>query len=226
MNHPTTVSDVMTRDIVVAHPDTSFKDLVTLTFNGQIGAVPIIDRAGNVLGVVSEANLLSKEEHADDPPSASRSRFAGRRMRSTWDKSGGLIAAELMTAPVHTITSDTELPQAAREIADAWCLCVVDDGRLVGMVTRRDLLRPFLRSDIEIRREIDNDVFDQAVHANPTMVRATVEAGVVTLTGRVQYQGDVATAARLARLIPGVVAVRCRLDWTWNGERIDQTAAV
>lgn len=217
----TTVSDVMTRDVVTVGSTTPFKDLVELMVHQGVSALPVVDRAGNLLGVVSEADLLCKEEHADDDPDAAPPRFAGHRVRDQWRKAGGLTAVDVMTSPVLSIPSDATLPEVARYLAHAGVrrLCVVEDGRLVGVVARRDLLRPFQRSDEEIKAEVDTDVLDHAVHARPTMVRATVVKGVVLLTGRLEYQGDVSTAVRLIRAIPGVVAVRNRLDWQWNGDR-------
>lgn len=216
-----TVRDMMTRDIVIARPTTPFKNLVDLMVGHGISAVPVVDGVGNLLGVVSEADLLCKQEHVDDPADARPPRLAGRRVRAEWRKAAGLTAADVMTSPARTITADTPLPEAARRLDHEgvrW-LCVVDEGRLVGVLARRDLLRPFLRGDRDIQRQVYAEVLNQGVHANPAMVRATVHNGIVTLTGRVEYQGDVATAVRQVRLLPGVVDVCCRLDWTWNGDR-------
>lgn len=214
-----TVRDVMTRDVITAESSTPFKDLVELIVDNGVSALPVVDHVGNLLGVVSEADLLRKEEHADDQPTTAPPRFAGHKVRDHWRKATGLTATEVMTSPVLSVTADTALPEVARHLASAGVrrLCVTDDGRLVGIVARRDLLRPFLRGDDEIQAQIDTEVLDQALHANLTMVRATVEHGVVMLTGRLEYQGDVSTAIRLIRAIPGVVAIRNRLDWLWNG---------
>jgi CBS domain-containing protein len=87
-----------------------------------------------------------------------------------WRKAAGLTAADVMTSPAVTVSTGTALPQVARRLAPAGVrrLVVVDDGRLVGVVARRDLLRIFLRGDPDIKAEIDRDVLDGALHANMT----------------------------------------------------------
>ena len=217
--HTTTVSDVMTHDVVTAAPATPFKDLVDLMVGEGISALPVVGAGGHLLGVVSEADVLCKDEHLDDQPQVVPPRFARHSVHAHWAKATGLTAAELMTSPALCIASDASIPTAARQLVQAGVrrLCVVDGGRLVGVVARRDLLRPFLRGDREIKDQIDTEVLHTALRVNPAMVRVTVEHGVVLLTGRLEYQGSVATAIELIRAVPGVVAVRNRLDWQWNG---------
>jgi CBS domain-containing protein len=215
----TTVGDIMTRNVITVGPTTPFKEIVDRLVGAGISALPVIDKHGAVLGVVSEADLLHREEHQDDAATAHPPLFAGHRIHEQWRKAAGLTAADVMTSPALTVSIGTGLPQVARRLAQAGVrrLVVVDDGKLVGVVARRDLLRIFLRGDPDIKAEIDRDVLEGALHANMTMVRATVEDGVVLLTGRLEYEADVATAARLCHDIPGVVSVRNRLDYLWNG---------
>jgi CBS domain-containing protein len=215
----TTVGDVMTRDVITVGPTTPFKDVVDRLVGAGISAIPVIDKHGAIVGVVSEADLLYREEHEDDAPTAHPPVFAGHRTREQWRKAAGLTAADLMTSPVLTVSAGTGLPQVARRLAQAGVrrLVVVDDGKVVGVVARRDLLRIFLRGDPDIQAEIDRDVLAGALHANMTMVRATVDDGVVMLTGQLEYEADVATATRLCHDIPGVVSVWNRLDYLWNG---------
>jgi CBS domain-containing protein len=215
----TTVGDIMTRNVITVGPTMPFKEIVDRLISAGISALPVIDKHGAVLGVVSEADLLRREEHQDDAPTAHPPVFAGHRTHEQWRKAAGLTAADVMTSPALTVSTGTGLPQVARRLAQAGVrrLVVVDDGKLVGVVARRDLLRIFLRGDPDIKAEIDRDVLAGALHANMTMVRATVEDGVVLLTGRLEYEADVATAARLCHDIPGVVSVRNRLDYLWNG---------
>lgn len=214
------VGDVMTRDVLTVEPTTPFKDLVDQMVNECVSALPVVDREGTLLGVVSEADLLCKEQHADEDDVAGPPRhFVGRLARAHWRKAAGMTAADVMTSPALSVAEETSLPEAARLLAAAGVrrLCVVKEDRLVGIVSRRDLLRPYLRGDNDIQEQVDAEVLDHALHANPTMVRASVENGIVLLTGRLPYRGDVAAAVRLVRKVPGVVAVRNRLDWFWNG---------
>ncbi|HEX7661599.1 MAG TPA: CBS domain-containing protein [Pseudonocardiaceae bacterium] len=210
-----TVGDVMTRDMITVNPDTAFKDIVDFLVGEGISAVPVVDERGDVIGVVSEADLLRKEEHVDDEESDGPSVFALPRTREHWRKAGGLTARQLMTSPVVTVSPDEYLPNAARMMA--WSkvrrLFVIDNGRLVGVVSRRDLLRSFLRGDDEIRAEIERDVFRRVLWADPKSVSAAVDNGVVTLNGRLEYEADVDIAVHLVKRIPGVVSVNNNLEF-------------
>jgi CBS domain-containing protein len=215
------VADVMTREPVTVVAGTTFKDIVDLLVGHEISAVPVVDPRGRLLGVVSEADLLHKEEHVDDAADARPPMLSWPHTRADWRKAVGLTAGELMTTPALTIDAEAYLPAAARELAraDVRRLFVVRAERLVGVLARRDLLRGFLRSDKEIEADIEQEVFRRTLSADPEMVRATVEHGVVTLTGRVEYQSDVDIAEHLVRVMPGVIAVRNRLTYQWNGQR-------
>ena len=217
--HTTTVADVMTREVVTVEPATPVKDVAQVLLWNGISAVAVVDTCRNVLGVVTEADLLRRKEHEDDKLPPKPSRFTRRRLRDQWRKAAGLTAADVMTAPAITVESSETLPCVARKLRDAAVrrAFVVDQGRLVGVVARRDLLRAYLRSDEEIRAEIDRDVFGRLLHANPAVVRSTVEHGVVLLTGRVEYRSDIDVAVRRIATVPGVVAVKNRLDYWWNG---------
>lgn len=125
-----------------------------------------------------EADLLCREEHADETSLPRLSRFAGHAARVHWRKATGLTAGDVMTVPALTVGADWTLPKVAREFARTGVrrLFVVDGDRLAGVVARRDVLRPFLRGDREIEHEIDTEVFGAAVHAKPS-VRVAVEDG-------------------------------------------------
>lgn len=221
------VADVMTRELVTVFPETPFKDVVDLIVGHEISAVPVVDAHNRLLGVVSEADLLCKEEHVDDEDDAHPAFFAGPRTRAGYRKAAGLTARDVMTSPALTIGSQAFLPSAARELAHAHVrrLFVLENGKLAGVIARRDLLRGFLRSDKDIQEAVERDVFHDALWANPGMVRATVRHGVVTLTGRLEYEADVDIAEHLVKALPGVVGVRNRLLFVWNGET-DRAASV
>jgi len=217
----TTVADIMTRNVVTVGPKTPFKDIVEILADAGISAVPVLDPNGTVLGVVSEADLLCRQEHRDDLDEHHSPLFSGHHARDQRRKSAALTAADLMTAPALTITATALLHVAARVLAraDVRRLFVVDGRQLIGVLSRRDLLKTFLTTDQELRATIDREVFDHVLHANPDNVLATVEHGVVLLTGRLEYEGDVTIALRLTKAIPGTVDVKNRLDYTWNGDR-------
>ena len=106
------VRDVMTQEVVTVNEHASFKQVAMLIAERRVSAVPVLDREGRVLGVVSEADLVLKEEYPEGPPEARM--FQGRRRRIAQAKAAGDTAAELMTAPAVTIGPDASVAEAAR----------------------------------------------------------------------------------------------------------------
>ncbi|MET8535965.1 CBS domain-containing protein [Streptomyces sp. NPDC005065] len=206
-----TVNDVMTKTVVTITPDAEFKEIAAAMEQWKVTAVPVVEDEGRVVGVVSEADLLTKEEFHEQSPGM----IEDMRRLDDIAKAGSVRAKDLMTTPAVTVKPDAPLPQAARLMADRHVkrLPVVDaDGSLKGIVSRADLLKVFLRSDdelaAEIRREVVNHLFPVA-HQD---VRVSVTWGVATLTGRVSDATLIPVAARLAQSVEGVVSVDCRLE--------------
>ncbi|WP_458247690.1 CBS domain-containing protein [Streptomyces sp. MAI_2237] len=207
---PHLVRDVMTADVAVVGIGAAFKDMVRTVQERRVSAMPVVDATGAVVGIVSEADLLPKEEFRDSDPD----RYTQLRRLSDLLKAGSVTAGELMTSPALTVAPDATLAQAAREMARARVkrLPVVDaSGHLVGIVSRADLLKVFLRADEEIAEEVRRDVVTYLFPAPGSTVRVAVHDGVVTLGGRVHDTSLVPVAARLARAVEGVVDVRFAL---------------
>jgi len=167
------VQDVMTTDVVCVREDTSYKELVELLSTRRVSAVPVVDDSGNVLGVVSEADLLLKREQPIRPLIQMLS--APRRRERA--KAQAMVAAELMSRPAVTIDPEATLAAAARRLHASGVkrLPVVDVvGRLVGIVSRPDLLKGFLRSDEELHQEIVEDViFHPSLSGQAALARVT-----------------------------------------------------
>ena len=208
-----TVSVLMTADPIAVAPDTEFKEIAQLFMRERISAVPVVDRHGVLVGVVSEADLMHKEVLDSGPVLSSSS----RRRRH---KAAALLATDLMTSPARTIDVDTPVPAAARALANGNMrrLFVLSHGKLVGVLARHDVLDVFLRPDSEVRSDIEHDVFGRVLAAGPQTYSVTVENGVVTLLGQLERKSAVAAAGRLTDLVPGVLGVRNRLDYVWNDE--------
>ncbi|MER6030059.1 CBS domain-containing protein [Streptomyces sp. NPDC001851] len=207
---PHQVSDVMTRAVVAVGRKALFKDIVERMAEWKVGALPVLEGDGRVIGVVSEADLLPKEEFRDSDPD----RFTQLRRLSDLAKAGAVSAEELMSAPAVTVHGDATLAEAARIMAlrQVKRLPVVNsEGVLEGVVSRGDLLKVFLRPDNDLADEIRRDVVDVLFPAPVEPVHVIVSDGVVTLTGRVGDASGIELAARLARGVEGVVGVDCRL---------------
>ncbi|MGW6958169.1 CBS domain-containing protein [Streptomyces chartreusis] len=208
---PHIVRDVMTRGVAVVDRDAVFKDIVRTLQERKVSALPVVDGSGRVLGVVSEADLLHKEEFRDSDPD----RYTQLRRLSDLVKAGSATAGELMTRPALTVTADATLAQAARIMARARVkrLPVVDaDGCLEGVVSRADLLKVFLRDDDEIAEEVRREVVAYLFPLPASAVRVDVLDGVVRLGGRIRDKSLVPVAARLVRAVEGVVDVVFELD--------------
>jgi CBS domain-containing protein len=210
-----TVADVMTYGAVSATADTPYRDLVDLLEMRSVNAVPIVDSFERVIGVVSASDLLHKIEFAGgaDPPRI----FESRRHRRDRRRAAGSVAEELMSSPVITVSKGTPVADAARLMEETGVrrLPVIDDlGRLIGMVTNRDLLKVFLRPDDHIKRQIVVDILSD-VDGDGTTSVVSVEAneGAVLLTGELERRTTVEALTSRVEAIDGVVSVDNQIEW-------------
>ncbi|MGW5102023.1 CBS domain-containing protein [Streptomyces sp. NPDC004100] len=200
----------MTRAVVAVGSGTLFRDLVERMEQWGVSALPVLEGDGRVIGVVSEADLLPKEEFRDSEPD----RLTQLRRMADLAKAGAVTAGELMSTPAVTVHADAMLPEAARIMAVKGVkrLPVIDaQGALVGVVSRGDLLKVFLRPDAELADEIRRSVVDVLFPAPVEPVHVMVAEGVVTLTGCVRDAERIELASRMTRGVEGVVDVDCRL---------------
>ncbi|MFF4359972.1 CBS domain-containing protein [Streptomyces sp. NPDC001604] len=207
---PHIVSDVMTRTVVALGRGATFKEIVKTMQQWKVSAMPVVEGEGRVVGVVSEADLLPKEEFRDGDPD----RYTQLRRLADLVKAGAVTAEELMSAPAVTVQAHASLAQAARIMAlhKVKRLPVVDDEDMLrGIVSRADLLKVFLRSDQDIAGEVRRDVVDHLFPDEAESIRVEVREGVVKLTGRTGDTALVPIAARLVRAVEGVVDVDCAL---------------
>ncbi|MDQ0946896.1 CBS domain-containing protein [Streptomyces phaeochromogenes] len=207
---PHIVSDVMTHTVAAIGRGARFKEIVQMMQEWKVSALPVLEGEGRVVGVVSEADLLPKEEFRDSDPD----RYTQLRRLSDLAKAGAVTAGELMTSPALTTHPNATLAQAARTMARAKVkrLPVVNDlGMLEGIVSRADLLKVFLRDDEEIAEEVRREVVSYLLPAPASTVRVEVRDGVVKLGGHVRDTSLVPVAARLVRAVEGVVDVEFEL---------------
>jgi CBS domain-containing protein len=208
------VRDLMTTPVVTVGPETPFKEIVARLAEHRISALPVVDDDGLVLGVVSEADLLLKEEFPD--PDQDIPLFWTRRRRLERNKAAAATAQNLMTVAVVSIAPDATAPEAARRMHTAKVkrLPVVDNrGRLVGIISRADLLKVFNRSDEDIRREIIDEVIVGEFMMAPSRFFIQVHDGVVVLEGRVERLSLLPWVVRAVHGVEGVVRVEDRLAY-------------
>jgi CBS-domain-containing membrane protein len=211
-----TVRDVMTTDVVTVDRITQYKEIAQLLAKHKVSAVPVLIMGRHVAGVVSEADLLAAQDQ-----SARRAR-TGRTGVLPWTHRQAaqhpkLTAEELMTKPAITIHPDAPIPRAAAVMRNNHVkrLPVVDSsGKLLGIVSRRDLLSVFLRPDAQIEAEV-RELLTEILFADPATITVAVHGGVVTLSGQPGEQDHhdlIPVAIRLIWDIDGVVDVVDKLS--------------
>ncbi|MGI5239724.1 CBS domain-containing protein [Dactylosporangium sp. CA-139066] len=202
------VADVMTPEVVVATAECRTRQIIDVLTDFGVSGLPVVDARDRVIGVVSEAELLGAVDEA-------AAGGAGAVTQRT--------AAELMTAPAVTIGPDAPLTVAARLMGRHRVkrLPVVEEGtgRLVGIVTRGDLIRRTLRSDVAIEHQVVDEVIMPAFGVDPERIAVDVADGTVTLSGDVERRSAAMRLAAGVRAVDGVAAVADRLHW-----RVDDTA--
>jgi CBS domain-containing protein len=201
----------MTLAVAAVGRDAAFKEIVRTMEQWKVSALPVLEGDGRVVGVVSEADLLPKEEFRDSDPN----RFEQRRRLSDLAKAGAVTAEELMSTPAVMVHAGATLAQAARIMAVRRVkrLPVIDDeGLLRGIVSRADLLKVFLRPDEDIEEEVRRTVVAYLFPAFSHAIHVHVHEGVVTLGGHIGDTSLISVAARLVRAVEGVVDVECRLS--------------
>jgi len=208
------VADVMTTNVVAVRASASFKEIAARLREKQVSAFPVLDDDNKVIGVVSEADLLPKEAleagYEGHPGLLSRQRHRAERQKAV-----AVTAADLMSRPAITIGPYDLVSHAAHLMYDhkVTCLPVVDRERLVGIISRSDVLSVFGRTDADIRWDITERVILQEFLADPSQFTVTVKDGIVTLAGRPEnanFGHDLVTAVRHRE---GVVAVRDELTY-------------
>ncbi|KOG87850.1 CBS domain-containing protein [Streptomyces varsoviensis] len=222
------IDHVMNRDVITTTVDAPFKQVADLLARHAISGVPVVDRDDKVLGVLSETDLMyhqaAQEDDAPRPWYAPRRRPKSTRAART--KAGGRTAGDLMSSPAVTIGPRQTVAEAARTMAAHRVerLPVADEeGRLMGIVTRSDLLSVFRRADEEIRAEIVGEVLVRTLWLAPHTIDVSVREGVVTLTGKLQRRSEVPIAVRLAGRVDGVVSVTDRLGYQEDDSHLRPT---
>ena len=196
-----TVGDIMTRSVLAVRPETPLKEVARLLVERRISGLPVVDDAGRVLGVVSEADLLVKEQDPEALPRRPLARIFGdsAETRRLLAKAEARTAGDAMTAPAITIDAGQSVHAAAALMIGRKVnrLPVIADGRLVGIVTRADIVRTFVRTDEELAEAI---------------------------RGEVERRATVAMVERMVEMVPGVVGVTVHLAWSIDDQAFEAPA--
>jgi CBS domain-containing protein len=205
----------MTTEVVTADAGTTFHRLVDLLIENDVSGIPVVDADQHPIGIVTEADLVSKEAFGGRRRVLDVAAGHGARAENTWAaKARGLTAADLMSSPVRTVRPDDLVRLAAARMLSTGVkrLPVVDaDQRLVGIVGRSDVLGIFHRDDDQIDVEVERILGDPLLVPEDHTVTARVHEGIVTLEGGVEAAGDVRLIETMVRDAPGVIDVVSRI---------------
>jgi CBS domain-containing protein len=200
----------MTEGVVSVRPDASLREAASVLVEHGVSGLPVVGETGEVVGVLSEGDIVMKASGGTE-----RSGFL------TWlfdpDFAGEKVTAETagqaMSAPPVTIAPNRTIHDAARLMIEESVnrLPVVQDGALVGILTRSDIVRAFTRTDTELAAEIRDDILRKTFWAEPGSVTVTVADGRVTLSGEVETDADKEMLPLFVSRVPGVVAVNAEL---------------
>ena len=223
------VAEVMVTSVLSVGPDASVREVASMMLERRISGLPVVDQEGRTVGIVSEGDLIRRPEiGTDHAPAGWLHAFLSDEGRAReFVKSHGRKVREVMTQPAICVAADTPLAEVVRlmERHRVKRLPVVDNGRLVGLVTRADLLRALVRrqaqapvaaSDQELRVRIDALLRDEDWAAS-AVVYAQVENGVAQLWGTVESDAQLAALILAVRELPGVKDVQPHLGRTIPG---------
>jgi CBS domain-containing protein len=211
------VADVMTRDVATVRPDTPLKDVARELIERGISGMPVVDDEGRVVGVISETDLVMKERAEPRERGGVLAALLHRGDPDEQLKLAASVAGEAMTSPAITIESYWPVTVAAKRMLDSAVdrIPVVRQERLIGIITRADLVRAFARSDEEIAHDVREQLaLQEALWPDGGKVKAQVGAGETTLTGNVRRRSEAETLPKLIAKVPGVVTVRSELTWS------------
>jgi CBS domain-containing protein len=221
------VQDAMTWPVVTVAPTATYHEIVDAMVSRRISALPVVDANGFVLGIVSEADLLHKVEFAG--VASTHHLIERRRAREGRMKADAVVAADLMSKPAITIRPDETIGAAAAAMSDHHVkrLPVVDrTNTLVGIVSRSDILRLYVRPDDEVRSEIRTRVLQDTLWIEPDSLDIVVEDGVAVLTGTVDRFSTASILVQLVETVPGVVQVIDHLGFDYDDRRRSPAASV
>ena len=215
------IKELMSENPIAVGSEAPLRDVAAILAEHRISGLPVIGERLQVVGVVSEADILVKEQG----PEPRHGGLLGWLLAGGTPDTGKLkarTAGEAMTSPAITIGPEKHVSDAARLMTEQGIkrLPVVDaEDKLLGIVTRADLVRAFARPDAEIEHEIREDVIRRTLWLEDAGVTVRVERGDVRLSGRLERRSDAELLSLFVARVPGVVSVHSTLRWSWDDDK-------
>lgn len=217
------VADLMTTDVTTVGPEATLKEAARRMLEGRVSGLPVVDR-GKVVGIITEADFVAGE--ADRR--RERASLVRLIIRQEAIPSHERKVDEVMSSPVISIDPEADHAEAARIMDHRGVkrLPVLEEGRLVGMISRSDLLRAFTRSDEDIVSEITDRVLSDVLWIDPTRVNVTSNDGNVVLEGTLETRSDAELLLELTKRLDGVASVKDALAWEVDNTKVDMVSPV
>ncbi len=215
--------DVMTKDVVTVEPDTSVQAVADTLIKHRISAVPVVDKSGQVVGIVSEGDLIRRLEDREKADSWWLSLFSSKYDDAAdFVKARGRHARDVATANVVSVAEDTPVSEIARllETRQIKRVVVLRDEALVGIVSRGDLLRaiatsaeetPPMGEDDQSLRDAVSAALNEVPGLDTAFVSVTVKNGVAEIWGLADSADEARGARVAAENVPGVTGVKVHL---------------
>ena len=205
------IREIMTTEVVSVTPDTPFKEVIDSLVRAEVSSLPVIDASGKLVGLVTEADVISKEA------------YGGRRRRALallsdvlsgrdhrWvTKAAGSLAADVMTKNVIVCSPEEDVRSVARRMLERGVkrMPVIESGALAGIISRHDILAILDRPDEVIVTDVERALANDPNRPDDHHVRFSVDDGIVTLNGDVRYGWDEPIVISIVRSVPGVIDV-------------------
>ena len=212
------VIDLMTAEVVTVRPQTPLKEAARLMVLSRVSGLPVTDDDGVLVGIITEGDFLHREVERERPR---RHGLLDALLGGAHSLAEAELVEEAMSTGVVTIPPDATLADAARVMAsrEVKRLPVVDDeGKVLGVISRADIVAAFTRPDEVIEDEINEDVIRRILFVDPGTIDVEVVDGLVKLSGELPTRTEARLLEELSRRLDGVVAVANDLTW-----RLDDT---
>lgn len=217
------LKELMTTDIITVAPDAPLKEAARRMVEAGVSGLPVTDDSGTLMGVITEADFVANEANRRAPKRAGLLR--------QWLKEEDIplherVVRDVMTAEVTTLPPEADHAEAARTMQRKGIKripIVEDDERLLGIVSRSDILRAFTRPDAAILAEITDHVMREVLWIDPKLVGVTCNEGNVVLSGRLETRSDAQLLLELTRRLDGVASVQDQLTWSYDNTKLEVT---
>lgn len=212
--------DLMTTSIVSIGPEAPLKEAARRMIEAGVSGLPVTTGDGELIGVITEADFVKSEAGRREEK---RNRLLGWLFDRDRMPEGEKTVADVMTAEVISLPPTADHVDAARlmEKAKIKRIPIVDEGHLIGVVSRRDILRAFTRPDSEVIKELRDHVMRKVLWIDSSAIRITCADGNLHLSGRLETRSDAQLLAEFARRIDGVASVKDDLTWEVDNTKME-----